>query len=284
MANVISMAKKVAVISALVEGCSVRSTVRMTGVSKGAVLRLLASVGTACAEYQSRVIRNVPAKRVQVDEIWSFCYAKQKNVTAEVWERAGYAGDVWTFTAIDAETKLVISWLVGARDAGCAAQFLQDVAGRLSNRIQLTTDGHKMYLTAVPDAFGVDVDYAQLVKVFGDNPEAQKRYSPAQCLGTKSVEVIGDPEPEHISTSFVERQNLNMRMNMRRFTRLTNAFSKKLDNHIAMIALFHMHYNFARVHQTLRITPAMEAGLSSHVWSIQEIVALCSMQRQAVAA
>jgi len=284
MANVISMAKKIAVISALVEGCSVRSTSRMTGVSKGAILRLLMSVGKACQKYQDDTIRNVSAKRVQVDEIWSFVGAKAKNVTAKHFENGGYAGDVWTFTAIDADTKLVISWAVGARDAGCAADFLQDVAGRLSNRIQLTTDGHKMYLTAVPDAFGEAVDYAQLVKVFGDTTEGQKRYSPAQCLGTKRVEVIGDPDADHISTSYVERQNLNMRMNMRRFTRLTNAFSKKLDNHIAMIALFHMHYNFGRVHQTLRVTPAMESGLSSHIWSIQEIVALTIGSRQVLAA
>jgi len=276
MANVISLAKKVAVISALVEGCSVRSTVRLTGVSKGAVLRLLVSVGEACKEYQNVTLRNIPAKRVQVDEIWSFCYAKQKNVTPKMAEER-ICGDIWTFTAIDAETKLVISWAVGRRDAGCAADFLQDVAGRLSNRIQLTTDGHKMYLTAVPDAFGNKIDYAQLVKIFGNDPEGQKRYSPAQCLGTKRVEVIGNPAEEHISTSYVERQNLNMRMNMRRFTRLTNAFSKKLDNHIAMIALFHMHYNFVRIHQTLRVTPAMEAGLSSHVWSIQEIVTLSAV-------
>ncbi len=201
-------------------------------------------VGKACQEYQDATIRNVKAKRVQVDEIWSFCYAKQKNATQEMWDRVGYAGDVWTFTAIDADTKLVISWAVGRRDAGCAADFLQDVADRLSNRMQLTTDGHKMYLDAVPDAFGRNVDFAQLVKVFGNDPEGQTRYSPAQCLGTKRVEVIGNPEQEHISTSYVERQNLNTRMNMRRFTRLTNAFSKKLDNHIAMIALFHMHYNF----------------------------------------
>jgi IS1 family transposase len=255
----------------------------MTGVSKGAVLRLLASVGKACADYQDRVIRNIPAKRVQIDEIWSYCYAKEKNATPAMWEKVGYAGDVWTFTALDADTKLVISWMVGRRDAGCASDFLRDVEGRLANRIQLTTDGHKMYLDAVPDAFGESVDFAQLVKVFGNDPEGMKRYSPAQCLGTKRVEVIGDPEPLHISTSYVERQNLNMRMNMRRFTRLTNAFSKKLENHIAMIALFHMHHNFARIHQTLRVTPAMEAGISSHVWSIQEIVALAS-QAHAIAA
>src|SRR6202050_2992391 len=274
MANVISTAKKIAVITALVEGCSVRSTSRMTGVSKGAVLRLLVSIGNACAEYHNAAVCNVAAKRVQVDEIWSFCYAKEKNVTLEMAEKR-VAGDVWTFTAIDADTKLVISWLVGRRDAGCAAEFLQDVAGRLKNRVQLTTDGHKMYLTAVPDAFSSKIDYAQLVKVYGNDPvEGMRRYSPAQCLGTQRIEVIGEPDHEHISTSYVERQNLNMRMNMRRFTRLTNAFSKKIDNHIAMIALFHMHYNFARVHQTLRVTPAMESGISQHVWSIREIISL----------
>jgi IS1 family transposase len=273
MANVISNDKKIAVLTALVEGCSVRSTSRMTGVSKGAVLRLLVSVGAACAEYQDRVIRNVAAKRVQVDEIWSFVGCKQRNVTAEKMA-VGHCGDVWTFTAIEAQSKLVISWMVGARDAGCATEFLRDVESRLSNRIQLTTDGHKMYLVAVPDAFAESVDYAQLVKVYGSDPEGQTRYSPAQCLGTKRVDVIGSPDPGHISTSYVERQNLNMRMNMRRFTRLTNAFSKKLDNHIAMIALFHMHYNFARIHQTLRVTPAMEAGISQHVWSLAEIVKL----------
>jgi len=271
MANVISNAKKVAVISALVEGCSVRSTVRMTGVSKGAVLRLLENVGNACAEYQDRVIRNVAAKRVQVDEIWSFVGCKEKNVTPAKMN-GGICGDVWTFTAIEAQTKLVISWMVGRRDAGCAMEFLQDVQSRLSNRIQLTTDGHKMYLVAVPDAFAEDVDYAQLVKVFGSDPEGQKRYSPAQCLGTKRVDIIGTPDHDHISTSYVERQNLNMRMNMRRFTPLTNAFSKKIENHVAMIALFHMHYNFVRIHQTLRVTPAMEAGISQHVWSVQDIV------------
>jgi len=267
------MEKKVAVIAALVDGCSIRATERMTGVAKHTILKLLADVGTACAEYQDRVIRNVAAKRVQVDEIWSFVGCKQKNVTVKKIQ-AGICGDVWTFTAIEAQTKLVIGWMVGRRDAGCATEFLQDIASRLSNRIQLTTDGHKMYLDAVPDAFAEDIDYAQLVKVFGNDPEGQKRYIPAQCLGTKRVEVIGEPDPKHVSTSYVERQNLNMRMNMRRFTRLTNAFSKKIDNHVHSIALFHMHYNFCRIHQTLRVTPAMEAGISQHVWSIQEILAL----------
>lgn len=283
MAYVLSIAKKTAVITALVEGCSVRSTSRMTGVAKGTILRLLAEVGTACSEYQNRAIRNVSARRVQVDEIWNFCYCKQKNMTPEIAEER-IAGDVWTFTAIDADTKLVISWLVGRRDAGCAAEFLQDIAGRLSNRIQLTSDGHKMYLDAVEEAFGGDVDFAQLVKIYGNSPEGQQRYSPAQWLGSKREYISGDPDPKHISTSYVERQNLNMRMGMRRFTRLTNAFSKKIDNLIHSVALFHMHYNFARVHQTLRVTPAMEAGLSSHVWSVQEIVALTIESQSRLAA
>jgi IS1 family transposase len=229
-------------------------------------------------------LRNISAKRVQVDEIWTFVGAKAKNVKPEHFENGGYAGDVWTFAAIDADTKLVISWLVVGRDAGRAAHFLQDVASRLSNRIQLTTDGHKMYLSAVPDAFGESVDYARLVKVFGNDPEGQKRYSPAQCLGTKRVEVIGDPDPEHVSTSYIERQNLTMRMNMRRFTRLTNGFSKKLDNHMHQVALFYMHYNFGRVHQTLKATPAMAAGFSGHVWSIQEIVSLTFCRAEKAAA
>ncbi len=271
--NKLNMAKKVQVISALVEGCSVRSTSRMTGVAKGTILRLLAEVGTACAEYQNATLRNIPAKCVQVDEIWSFVGCKQKNVTAERAERE-IVGDAWTFVAIDAQSKLAISWLVGRRDAGCATEFLQDVSKRLANRVQLTTDGHKMYLTAVLDSFGEGVDYAQLVKIYGNDPEGQKRYSPAQCLGADKIEIIGSPDPVHISTSFVERQNLTMRMQMRRFTRLTNAFSKKIENHMHAVALFYMWYNFGRIHQTLRVTPAMEAGISQHVWSIQEIVAV----------
>ena len=271
--NKLTTAKKVAVISALTEGCSVRSTSRLTGVAKGTILRLLASIGTACAEYQDVAIRNVAAKHVQIDEIWSFVGAKYKNLTAANTAR-GAIGDVWTFVAIDAQTKLVLSWLVGLRDAGCATDFLHDVAKRLRNRIQLTTDGHKMYLMAVEDVFGGDVDYSMLVKVYGASQERESRYSPAVCLNCLQLPVTGDPNPKHVSTSYVERQNLTMRMNMRRFTRLTNAFSKKVENHAHSVALFYMHYNFARIHQTLRVTPAMEAGLTSHVWSIQEIVAL----------
>lgn len=284
MANFISIDKRVAVISALVEGCSIRSTVRMTGVSKGAIVRLVESVGKACAAYHEQAVRNIPAKRVQVDEIWSFVGCKQKNVTAEKIERGGICGDVWTFTAIDADTKLVISWMVGQRDAGFASAFLQDVEARLRNRIQLTTDGHRMYLTAVENAFGAGIDYAMLQKIYGRDLEANTRYSPATCIGAIPQTVTGNPDPKHVSTSYVERQNLNMRMGMRRFTRLTNGFSKKIENHAHMVAIWHVWYNFARVHQTLRVTPAMEAGISSHVWSIREIINLIAINSASMAA
>ncbi|OFW06505.1 MAG: transposase [Acidobacteria bacterium RIFCSPLOWO2_02_FULL_67_36] len=280
--NKLGAAKQVAVISALVEGCSVRSTSRLTGVAKGTILRLLAKVGRACAEFQETAIRNVPARRVQIDEIWSFVACKQKNVTPEIAAK-GHAGDAWTFVAIEAQTKLVLSWLVGSRDAGCATEFLQDVAGRISSRIQLTTDGHRMYLSAVEDAFGADIDYSMLHKIYSSDQSGEKRYSPAVCIGCQSETIVGAPDPKHVSTSYVERQNLTMRMNMRRFTRLTNAFSKKVENHAHSVALFYMHYNFCRVHQTLRVTPAMEAGIAEHVWSIDEIVALMN-QRETVKA
>lgn len=282
MAYNLSIEKKVAVVSALVEGCSVRSTSRMTGVAKGTILRLLAEVGTACAEYQDRVMRNLSCKRVQCDEIWAFVGAKEKNLTPENRER-GAVGDVWTWVAIDAQTKLVPCWMIGQRDPSTARDFMDDLAGRLSSRIQLTTDGHKPYLVAVDKAFGEDIDYATLVKLYGLPEGAEKRYSPAVCIGCESKTISGRPDPEHINTSYIERQNLTMRMSMRRFTRLTNGFSKKLANHAHSVALFYMHYNFGRVHQTLRVTPAMEAGLSQHVWSIHEIVAL-SAQGHSIAA
>lgn len=270
--NRLSTAKRVAVISALVEGCSVRSTSRLTGVAKGTILRLLAEVGTACAVYQNATFRNLTAQRVQCDEIWSFCYAKNKNVTPEIREANPAAGDVWTWTAIDADTKLVLSWLVASRDLPSAKAFMADVASRLASRVQLTTDAYRLYLTAVDRAFGVDIDYAQLHKLYSS--ETTGRYSPAVCIGCKKNEVTGSPDPAHISTSYVERQNLTMRMHMRRFTRLTNGFSKKIENHVHSVALFYMHYNFAKIHQTLRVTPAMEAGLATSVWSIADIVAL----------
>ena len=282
--NKLSMDKKVAVITALVEGCSVRSTSRLTGVAKGTIIRLLEEVGTACAAFQDVALRNIKAERIQIDEIWSFVGCKQKNVTVEKIE-VGICGDTWTFAAIEAQSKLVISWLVGRRDAGCATEFLQDVASRLANRVQLTTDGHKMYVNAVVDAFADDIDYAQLVKVFGNDPEGQKRYSPAQCLGTKKEALIGSPDPTHISTSYIERQNLTMRMNMRRFTGLTNAFSKKIENHMHSVALFYIYCNFVRIHQTLRVTPAMEAGICQRAWSIYDIVSLaCQSSITSVAA
>ena len=211
---------------------------------------------------------------MQVDEIWSFCYAKAKNVTPEIVAKHPFAGDVWTWVAIDADTKLIPSWIVGQRDGVTARIFVNDLAGRLANRIQLTSDGLKAYLEAVERAFRGDVDYAQLVKIYGSDAEAEKRYSPATCIGCERKEVTGDPDPRHISTSFVERQNLTMRMSMRRFTRLTNGFSKKLENHVANIAIHVMHYNFVRIHQTLRVTPAMAAGVTNRLWSIEDLVAL----------
>ncbi len=245
----------------------------MTGVAKGTVLKLLVDLGRACEDFHRRTVVNVRSKRIQCDEIWAFCYAKEKNVPQEKRGQYGY-GDVWTWTALDADSKLMISWLVGERDAGYASEFIGDVAGRLSNRVQLTTDGLKAYLEAVEDAFGCEIDYAQLVKLYGESPDSEKRYSPAECIGCERRRVEGHPDPSHISTSFVERQNLTMRMSMRRFTRLTNAFSKKVENLEAAVALHFVWYNFGRIHQTLRVTPAMEAGVADHVWSVSEIVAL----------
>lgn len=271
--NRLSTAKRAAVVAALVEGNSIRSTVRMTGVAKNTVTKLLVELGAACAKYQHDTLVNLPCKRIQADEIWSFVGAKDKNVPAEKRGQFG-VGSVWTWTAICADTKLCVSWLVSTRDAGAAYEFMADVAGRLRNRVQLTTDGHRAYLEAVEGAFGSDVDYATLTKIYGVDPQGDRRYSPPVCLGCQSDVVQGNPDPKHISTSYVERQNLSMRMHMRRFTRLTNAFSKKVENHAAAVALYFMYYNFARVHQTLRVTPAMEAGVSDHVWTIQEIVEL----------
>jgi IS1 family transposase len=246
----------------------------MTGVARMTVEKLLRDLGAACTRYQDEHLRKLTCKRVQCDEIWAFCYAKRKNLTAEILEKHPDAGDVWTWVGIDADSKLVLSWLVGSRDAGAAYEFMTDVASRLKNRVQLTTDAHKPYLSAVEDAFGSQIDYAMLQKVYGADPQNEKRYSPAVCMGSKTETISGEPNPRHISTSYVERQNLTMRMHMRRFTRLTNAFSKKAENHAHAVALHFMFYNFAKIHQTLRVTPAMEAGVSDHVWEIAEIVAL----------
>ncbi|CBE68398.1 conserved protein of unknown function [Candidatus Methylomirabilis oxygeniifera] len=271
--NRLSKDKRAQVVAALVEGNSIRSTVRMTGVAKGTVLKLLADLGAACSEYQRQVLVNLRCKRIQCDEIWSFCYAKEKNVPEHMKGKPG-VGDVWTWTAMDADSKLMISWLVGERDAGYATEFINDLAARLATRVQLTTDGLKVYLEAIEGAFGADIDYAQLVKLFGEAPEQEKRYSPSQCTGCQKRRIDGSPDPRHVSTSFVERQNLTMRMSMRRFTRLTNAFSKKVENLEAAVALHFMWYNFGRIHQTLRVTPAMQAGVSDHVWTIEEILDL----------
>ena len=273
MVNVLSTEKRVQIVSALVEGVGIRPTARMCGVSKDTVMQLWVEMGEACARFQDEELRDLTCKRLQVDEIWSFVYAKAKNVPQERLGEFG-VGDVWTFTAIDADTKLIPSFLVGSRDAGSATEFLQDVAGRLAGRVQLTTDGHKMYLSAVDDAFQGKVDFAQLVKIYGADSEGEKRYSPAVCIGCGRTAVVGQPDPAHVSTSYVERSNLTIRMSVRRFTRLTNAFSKKLRNHAAAFALFTAHYNFCRIHQTLRVTPAMAAGVSKRVWSIEDLVAL----------
>jgi IS1 family transposase len=246
----------------------------MCDVSKDTVMKLWREIGEACIRYQDTAFRNLTCKRLQVDELWSFVYAKAKNVPAEKAGQFG-VGDVWTFTAIDADTKLMPSFLVGSRDAGCATEFMQDLAGRLVNRVQLTTDGHAMYLSAVEDAFGGEVDFAQLIKVYGNAPSGpETRYSPADCIGTQKHAVSGCPDAKHVSTSYVERANLTIRMSVRRFTRLTNAFSKKVENHTAAFGLFSAHYNLCRIHKTLRVTPAMAAGVESRVWEIADLVAL----------
>jgi IS1 family transposase len=262
------------VIRCLVEGCSIRATVRMTGVAKNTIVKLLLEIGPACERYQDTAFRNLTCKRIQCDEIWSFCYAKSKNVTPEIAKKIAGAGDAWTWVALDPDTKLIPSWLVGGRDAETARHFMDDLAGRLANRVQLTTDGHRAYLTAVEAAFGSEVDYAMLIKIYGADTASDTRYSPAECVGCEQQGISGRPDPSHISTSHVERQNLSMRMHMRRFTRLTNAFSKKLENHAAMLATYFFYYNFCRVHTTLRVTPCMEAGVTDRVWSVDEMVGL----------
>ena len=256
--NRLGTEKHTQILQCLVEGNRILSTVRITGAAKNTVTKLLVDLGQTCAEYQNKTLRNLTCKRLQVDEIWSFCYAKQKNVPKKHRGRFGY-GDVWTFTAIDADTKIVPSWLIGPRDGYTANLFLKDIASRLKNKVQLTSDDHHMYLDAVDSAFRIDIDYAMLIKIYGSPPEAEKRYSPAECIEVIPKHIIGNPTPNHISTSYVERQNLTMRMGMRRFTRLTNGFSKNVDNLSHAVALHFMYYNFCRIHKTLRVTPAMEA-------------------------
>lgn len=280
--NRLPVSKRVQIVHALVEGSSLRAASRMADVSINTVYKLLADVGSACARYQHETLVDLPCRRIQCDEMWSFVYAKQKNVpTAKA--APEIAGDVWTWVALDAETKLVPCWLIADRSAEAAQEFISDLAGRLANRVQLTTDGHKAYLEAVEDAFGADVDSAMLVKLYG-NPQdgalgtAERKYSPNECNGTKKATITGRPDPKHVSTSYVERQNLTMRMSMRRFTRLTNAFSKKVESLADAVALHYMHYNFARVHRTLRVSPAMAAGVTDRLWSIEDIVRLADGQ------
>ncbi len=275
--NRLDIAKRAQIIGCLVEGNSIRATCRITGAAKNTVVKLLADVGKACASYQDKTLRDLPCKNIQCDEIWSFCYAKEKNVPAELKGVFGY-GDVWTWVAIDADTKLVPAWFVANRSPEAAMIFMEDLANRLRNRVQLTTDGHRAYLNAVDNAFAGNIDYAMLVKVYGNQNDtkdtAARKYSPAECTEIKKTKINGNPDINLVSTSYVERQNLTMRMSMRRFTRLTNAFSKKIDNLEAAVALHFMYYNFCRIHKTLRVTPAMEAGISDHVWSLEEIITL----------
>ena len=278
--NKLSLAKRVQILSMLCEGSSMRSISRVVDVSINTVSALLVDAGRACAAHHDATVIGVKAKRVQCDEIWSFCYAKEKNV-AGAKAAPDEAGDVWTWTALDADSKLIVSYLIGGRDAGYAAEFMQDVAGRLANRVQLTTDGHKAYLDAVEGAFGADVDFAQLVKLYGEAPTPAGRYSPGICTGAIKHPVEGRPDPKHVSTSYVERQNLTMRMSMRRFTRLTNAFSKKAENHTHALALYFTFYNFVRMHKTLRCTPAMAAGISDRLWSMEDVVALIDARAEA---
>jgi IS1 family transposase len=269
--NRLNIHKRSQIVRCLVEGNSIRATVRLTGAAKNTVTKLLVEVGERCQQFHDKSVRHVSARRVQVDELWSFVGAKAKNVPEE--KKNSGMGDVWTWVALDAQSKLVLSYVCGGRDAEWALQFMKDVASRLTMRVQITSDGHRAYAEAVEGAFGMDVDYAMLIKLYGaPSDKYDTRYSPSGLIGTRTAVLSGNPDPRHVLTSFVERQNLTARMSMRRFTRLTNGFSKKLENHRHSVALHYSYYNFCRVHQTLRVTPAMEAKLTDHVWSIEELL------------
>jgi IS1 family transposase len=271
--NKLSIEERARIISCLAEGCSLRTTTRLTGFSRKGVARVAADVGKACADYHDKVMRNLHCKVIQVDEVWSFTYCKQINIPKHL-EGNANIGDTWTWIAIDSPTKLIPSWYVGDRTAVSASRFIHDLKGRLKHRVQLTSDGHRPYLEAVEDAFGSEIDYAMLIKLYGKPQFPDTRYSPPQCIGARKRKISGQPEKKLISTSFVERQNLTLRMTNRRFTRLTNAFSKSLEHHKHSLALYFMNYNFCRIHQTLRVTPAMEAGITDHVWSPADLAAL----------
>jgi IS1 family transposase len=265
----------------MAEGISLRAITRLIGISRTTLIKLLEDAGEAFSEYQDRTLMNLACKRIQVDEAWAFCYAKQKNVPTAKAAPEG-AGDIWTWVGLDAQSKLAVSWYVGGRDSDAAIIFMDDLAKRLANRVQLTSDGHKAYLEAVEGAFGSDIDYAMLVKVYGPALEGQRRYSPAECIGAVKHRVEGNPDPKYVSTSFSERQNLSMRMGNRRMTRLTNAFSKKAANHTHMMAIYFMHYNFVRIHQTLKITPAMAAGITCKLWEMVDMVKVLEDWEQSV--
>jgi IS1 family transposase len=279
--NKLPLKTRVQILHMLCEGSSMRAISRITDVSINTVTKLLEDAGEVCSAYHDEHVRNVKARRIQCDEIWAFCYSKQKNVATTKAAPEG-AGDIWTWTALDTQSKLIVSYVSGARDGEYAMALMDDLRGRLANRVQLTTDGHRAYLEAVEGAFGDDIDYAMLVKLYGEAPESMKgRYSPAECVGTRKTKITGSPERQHVSTSYVERQNLTMRMSMRRFTRLTNAHSKKLANHEHAQALYFMYYNFARINQAVRMSPAMAAGIETRLWGLEDIVTLIDAQADA---
>jgi IS1 family transposase len=271
--NKLPLDKRIDILNMLCEGSSMRSISRVQDVSINTVTKLLVDAGTACAAFHHDAVRNVKAKKIQCDEIWAFCYAKQQHVPAAKKPVEG-AGDVWTWTGIEADTKLIVSWLVGNRDGDTAAIFIDDLKSRLANRVQLTTDGHKAYLQAIEDAFGADIDYAMLIKLYGQSEDPERRYSPAECIGIEKRPITGAPSDAYISTSYVERHNLTTRMSVRRFTRLTNAFSKKIENHCHALALYFVWYNFSRIHKTVRMSPAMAAGVTKTLWSMEDIANL----------
>jgi len=262
------------VINCLIEGCSIRSTVRMTGVAKKTVMRLLCEVGEVCADYQDKAFKNLPCRHLQLDEMWAWIYCKEKNRTEEIARKHPDAGDVWLWVAVDADTKLVPSWMLGQRDLTAAHAFVSDLASRLANRVQITTDGHRPYLEAIENAFGMEVDYSILQKIYGAPQENETRYSPARCIGAEIRPVSGNPERKHISTSYIERQNWTVRTKMRRYTRLSNGFSRKGENHAAAVALNYFAYNFIQIHSTLRTSPAQAAGVTDHLWSVADLVSL----------